>query len=304
MDLSQIDQVYERDIAPKVTELEALRSSLQRRWKLHCVFIVAAAVVAFVLITSMVDDSAAEAFAILLGILVPGIILIHANARSTFQKRAKDMVFPAIAKALDIRVLGQDVCRRAVLRAREAGAVGIGIVTVDDGFSGGHRNCDYDFVEARVNKSQGRTVFRGFILSVSVPVPFSSRVVVAEDLRIANALENFLASAFDGVEPVPFHDDVEFERQFEVRAEDADDARRLLSPEMRQIFCGFAGQFGFGRVRAAFHAQRFYLAVRDNTNRFEPAAFAQQVQDLRQDIRGVATDLGLAHRLIDQLHGD
>ena len=62
MDLSQIDEIYERDIAPKVTELEALRSSLQKRWKLYSVFIVAAAVVVFVLIMSMADDTAIAAF--------------------------------------------------------------------------------------------------------------------------------------------------------------------------------------------------------------------------------------------------
>ena len=306
MDLSQIDEIYERDIAPKVTELEALRSSLQKRWKFYSVFIVAAAVAVFVFIMSLVDDGAAAAFIVPLIILIIGIALVHGNARSTFRTRAKDIVFPAIAKALDVRALGQDACRDAVRRAQDAGAVLTGSATVDDGFSGRHRDCDYEFVEAVVTQGSGKNrsvVFHGYILSVSVPAQFSSRIVVAEDRGITNAFSNFFASTFKGVENVPFHDDPDFERHFEVRAENPEDARRLLSPEMRQIFNGFAGQFGVGKVRAAFYAQRFYLAVKDKTDRFEPADFAREVSDLRHGTRGVATDLDLAHRLIDRLHG-
>ena len=239
-------------------------------------------------------------------ILIIGIALVHGSARSTFRERAKDIVFPAIAKALDVRALGEGASRSAVGRAQEAGAVLTGRVTVDDGFAGRHSDCDYDFVEAVVTQGSGKNrsvVFHGYVLSVSVPVQFSSRIVVAEDRGITNAFSNFFASTFKGVVNVPFHDDAEFERHFEVRAENAEDARRLLSPEMRQIFNGFAGQFGIGKVRAAFHAQRFYLAVKDKTDRFEPAEFAREILDLRHGTRGVANDLDLAHRLIDRLRG-
>ena len=307
MDEADIDRVYADEIQPKTQELEALRRDLRVRLRefAGAIVIACAMLGAFIAIGG---GNAGWSIAVPFTLMVMGCIWAFSGVRKEFTERAKAIVHPAIATTLGARVLDRDAGDATVKAAQDAGAILDGRREIDDGFQGTYRSCDFDLVEATVIRGSGKSQtipFRGLLLSLSVPVAFTSRIVIAKDGgAIGNAVSNFLAERFKAVRHVHFPDDPAFEAAFEVRAEDEEEARRLLAPGLRKTLVGFQTQYGRGKVRAAFHDTRFYLAIMEAKNRFEPVSFNRPVTDLRAGTMEVARDLALSRELIDRLFGD
>ena len=307
MDQADIDRAYANQIQPKAEELETLRRNLRRRfWQFAGSIVITCAMIG--VFVAMAGGNAAWSVALPFALIVGGCIWAFDGVSKEFKDRAKAVVHPAIAATLGARVLAPDAGEATVKAAQDAGAILGGRRVIDDGFEGTYRSCDFALVEASVIQGSGKSQkvqFRGLLLSLSVPVPFSGRTVIAKDGgAIGNAVSNFLAERFKAVHHIAFPDDPAFEAAFEVRSEAEDEARRLLAPGLRRTLVGFQTQYGRGKVRAAFHDARFYLAIMEDRNRFEPVGFNRPVADLRQGTLEVAGDLAVSRELIDRLFGE
>ncbi len=305
MDEAKIAAAYRQRIGPKAAELEALRGRLRQRVRLISAGVaVATAAIAVVLIAY-----GANLYSVGISAPVFGFVaycVVYQLIASRFAEQAKVVVLPAIAEVLgDIGPLSVKNGRTWMARARRSGCLPRGAVAVFDAFVGRHRGTDFVMVETRLTvgaERKTRTVFRGPVFAISVPVPVSGRTVVSARFGgVGNSLTKYDIDPED-IHAVPFPDTPAFAELFEVNAESEAEARGLLSPDLRATLTGFMDQFGKGKVRAAFHDDAFFLAIDDRVERFEPVKFSKPVGDLQASTQRLATEMGLAFRIIDDLH--
>ncbi len=305
MDKARIEAAYRQHIGPRAAELEALRGRLRQRIRLISAGVaVATAVVAVVLIAYGADLYSVGISAPVFGFVA--YCVVYQLIASRFARQAKAVVLPAIGEVLgDIGPLSVKNGRTWMARARRSGSLPRGAVVVYDAFVGRHRGTDFVMVETGVivrAERKSRTAFRGLVLAISVPSPAPSQTVMSfRSGGVSNPLAKYAIDP-KRVSFVSFPETPAFEALFEVNAEDEAEARTLLSPDLRATLTGFMEQFGKGKVRAAFHDDAFFLAIDDRVERFEPVKFNRPVGDLQASTQRLSTEMGLAFRIIDDLH--
>ena len=181
---------------------------------------------------------------------------------------------------------------------------------LEDGFEGRHRNTEFRMVEAKLTKKDGKNagiVFHGLLLVVQVPVPFSGRVILAQE---RGAFGNRLAELFTTrkhFEKVVF-DDPPFEGLFAVYADLPEEARRLLTANLRATLVALAaehaGEDPDRRFGAAFDAGEFLIALPRQSELFEIGDLYRPLDELGSEMGRLLTEVTIPHRVIDQLHGD
>jgi hypothetical protein len=146
-------------------------------------------------------------------------------------------------------------------------------------------------------------VFRGLLFSIGVPVGFRGEVVIARDYgRIGNALGAALGPRRGRTRTL--FDHAAFERLYAVYADDETEARRLLTQEFLHAMVALANSHRGSALRAAFSGGRFLLALPLRRDLFEVGGLFKPAAGLKQELHRLMDEIGIAHRLIDFLHGD
>jgi len=299
------DRLYDRQIAPQVAGLEETRLACRKSffWRLLTV----GAVLLLVFAASRIFTGISLEITLLLVALVAvgGFFWLRGPFRK-FDSAARDLIMPAVCDLFGEVDYERRPAGYPTLQLFEyVGAVpGFSRSSLEDLFTGRHRNTHYAMVEAklRTRGKRSRTVFKGLLFTVSVPQKFSAKVLIGREAgQLLNKLDSWFKKLAD-MKPVHFQRN-DFEAAYEVYSDDPDEARELLNPSFLDNMLAIA-QSHDGRVRAAFIDGWFLLALKSGKSFFEPVSLFRNTDDLKDRTRSLIDEMLIAHRLIDFLHGE
>ncbi len=177
----------------------------------------------------------------------------------------------------------------------------------EDLFVGRHRDTGFKMIDAKVvqrNKNSSTTVFDGLLFEIDVPVDFEGRTLIGRDIgAVGNALKGFFKDKFGKQERVKFQDPA-FEERFAVYASDPDEAYRLVSPTFCKTMLALADAHNDKTLGAGFVDGVFVLAVPVDGDLFEPGSVTRSIYDCEDDIHTFLEEITIAHRVIDILHSE
>ncbi|MEO1248522.1 MAG: DUF3137 domain-containing protein, partial [Pseudomonadota bacterium] len=178
---------------------------------------------------------------------------------------------------------------------------------LEDRFSGTYRSTNFDMMEAVYLPSgkrddPRRRFLRGLLIRLSVPMPFDgTTIITARGDGVAPArITSFFRRK--RLKKVPFDDPV-FELHYQATSDNADEARRLVAPVLRNALLAMSNERQGEIVRAAFHKGDFWISVPVWRPLFEIATLMTPPRQLEERSLRAADEITVAHRIIDQLHG-
>jgi len=296
--LKGLDDYYRREIEPWLVSREAERlAALRRRWLIIGIGVGGAAVLALLMLAAKVNP-----LWLLLPAALAGLALIL-GVRATSRLSGEVKVFLAEKLAAFFGFTYQaDPVDDPTRRFRQLGLVpSYDRLSLEDQWSGAADGVRFSLVEAMLEEerierdSKGNretsyhTVFRGVLLTLACPRPFQGDILIRRDL---GGFANWFRKMFSSREPVRL-DDPDFEAKFEVFADDAAEARRLLEPRLR---LGIAAMAGDRTLTMAFSAGQVLLAVQ-GPDRFELASLGHTLVD-PDSVSQMANDLGIVFDVI------
>lgn len=177
----------------------------------------------------------------------------------------------------------------------------------EDLFIGRYRDTGFKMIDAKVvqqGENSSTTVFDGLLFEIDVPTNFAGSTIISRDIgSVGNALKGFFKDKFGTQERVKFQD-AAFEERFAVYATDPTEAYTLVSPSFCRTMLALAEIYADKSLGAAFVDGVFLLAVPVAGDLFEPGSVAHSVYDCEDDIHAFLEEVSIAHRVIDILHGE
>lgn len=309
------DRVYRNEIAPHLDELEAKRRRRVKSFYLRIAvtLAVAAAAGGAVYAFRLYEEYLTPVMLLGIAILAVGYFAISQPARQ-HREAVKDLVIAPIC-----RFLGDlDYERKPKTRLpnpdrfEEIGVVpGHNRATLEDRFTGRYRDTGFHMVEARLRRrsrsskggNRSRTVFKGLLFDIEVPVPFAGRVLMIGDKGLLlNKLSAFFKEKFGGLERLEFGG--AFEERYEVYSDNPEAARSLLAPGFQDTMVALAEAADRRALNAAMAEGRFLLALPHHRDLFEIGKLHRSLEHLREDTDTLVFQMTIPHRVIDFLHGD
>lgn len=309
---ADFDAFFATEIAPALPALEAARKDRLRSASIRvfgtAFVVVLAALIAWLLGRPWIAG----------GILVIGLAVGYFLASRPVQhhrQAVRDLFIPQLCRFLQSTGETVDYHRRPGDRfdlegfKRSGVLLGLGRskVELEDFIGGHHRGTDYRMVEARLRQSgkkSSTTVFAGLLCDVSVPQPFSCKVVISPDSGgLGNKLLDFLRGEFAKVEQVPLGH-AAFEQRFRVYSDNPEEARGLLQEGLRDSLLAIADSLGEQAVSCAFFEGRFLVVIPQSRNLFEVGRLHRSLDHAEEDLRRLAGEFTIPQRLIDNLYGE
>lgn len=311
--LRSFEDFFREEIAPGLPALEARRKD--RRRSAYVRTIGGAFVV---VIGSLIAGMLWHAFA---GgaMLILGTVAVFIWARRPAQRQRAELydhIIPPLCRFIgSLEYHRKPGGRFDLKRVRRSGIAGAFTQSsLQDLFLGRYRDTEFRLVEARLRRkrrsdgSSRRTVFFGLLCDVSVPVTFSGVVLLVGDKGTrGDWIAGIMQRSFPDAAPVTL-DHPAFAERFRVYSDDAVEARRLLQPGLMQTLLALSdevrGAVGGDGLNAAFLDDRFLMAIPQDRNLFEIHVLNRSLDHAEDDLRRLAAEFTIPHRLIDNLHGD
>ncbi len=303
---------FAAEIAPGLPELEEARKDRVRAAYTRAfgtAFVVAiAAVIAWFMEQPVV---AAVLLAVGLGF---GFFWVLSPSRR-HRKAVRDFFIPPLLRFLgDVDYHREPGQHFEVDRFRRSGilpAVDKAKVALEDLLVGRYRDTDYRLVEARLksknrskNKTSGKLIFAGLLCDISVPQPFSGRVLLVDQPEGSEAKTTLgQRDSAAGLSPVAL-DHPGFEKRYQVFSDSPRAARGLLQPALLDSLLAIADDLDVAAVRCGFFEGRFLIALPQHRNLFEIGRLHRSLEHAEDDLRRLALEFTIPHRLIDNLHGE
>jgi hypothetical protein len=165
-------------------------------------------------------------------------------------------------------------------------------------------------IRRRYGKNRRPRHSHHILLSIAVPVPFQGRVLIGRDSGSIESVMGRLAPLLDAVfsrpdSPQHLQAPYEaFERRFTVRADDPDEAQRLVTAAVAEGLVAIDAAHPDRAVRAAFHSGRLWLALDLAEPMLQQASLLHPAPATMAQLQEVLDELSLPQRLIDRLHGN
>jgi hypothetical protein len=304
-----LSEIFASEIAPGLPALEAARADRLRK------AYVRAAGSAFVIVLA----------AIIVWLIgqpaVAGVLLVAGAAAGAFWVLSPARHHREAVRALFIppllRYLGNIEHHRKpndgfdLSRIRRSGITGgFDRAKLEDLFVGSYRDTDFRMVEARLRKRRGGrrnrqpTVFSGLLCEVSVPVAFEGVVLLVGDKgTLGNRIVDEVRKRFQGIEAAPAGH-AAFEARYQVYSDRPDEAGRLLQPGLVETLLALADELDRQALNCAFLEGRFVIALPQRRDLFEIGRLHRSLEHGEDDLRRLALEFTIPHRLIDNLHGE
>lgn len=312
---------FAAEIAPALPALEAQRQDLRRgavTRSLGTAFVVVVAA----LLAGMAWHPFAGG-ALLIAGSATGLIWARRPARR-HREAVRARIVPALCRYLGTEEYLRKPGRRFdIVRVQKSGIAGAFTrAQLEDFFAGRHRGTGFRMVEARLYRKrrtgkrdggrERRTVFAGLLCDIEVPASFTGAVLLIGDRGTrGDWIVGIMRRNFPAAASVMLGHP-EFDARFRVLSDDAREALRLLQPGLRETLLSLAEEVdaaeqGAGRdggFNGAFLGGRFLLAIPQRRNLFEIGALERSLDHAEEDLRRLAQEFTIAHRLIDNLHGE
>lgn len=313
-------EVFDRDIAPRLDDLEAERVDrfAKRKVRLKITYVACAILAVAGLVIGLNiwhrlhgDDLFAGVFFLAFPTFVAGGVgwwwaekLQHGHQES-FREILIGPICTFLGGLVYDREAGDrfDHKRFTSLGVTKSGSFD----RCEDLFIGRHRDTGFKMIDTKVvrrGKNSSTTVFDGLLFEIDVPTDFSGRTIIGRDIgAVGNALKGFFKDKFGKQQRIKFQD-AAFEARFAVYATDPDEAYGLVSPSFCKTMLALAETYTDKSLGAAFVDDVFLLVVPVDGDLFEPGSVARSVYDCEDDIHAFLEEVTIAHRVIDILHGD
>lgn len=183
--------------------------------------------------------------------------------------------------------------------------------SLEDPVTGTHKGLDWAVTEATLSRrsrdSKGRTktttVFRGLLFQIAVDNP-APRIFFGRDRgSMLNWLSESLSSSRAGLEKIEVPD-AEFERIYEVYADDPQAARDYITPGLvAGLKLVAEHEVGESYVGCAFEGNWFYIALPRSRGFLSLGSLFRPTHDIEEDLHAALWDLDMPRRVIDALTG-
>lgn len=264
------------------------------------------------------DSSAAFFIAILAAILAAAVALgawgLHSSA---WTGAVAETVMPAVTDHVGQVSYDKEAGAGFPLGAvRHLGLVGpYDDTSLSDRLEGQHQGTGFVLVEAKLTKAKRKadgkkhttTVFKGLLFQIDVPITAPGKILIARD---RGALGNSVSGLFQGDRgrglPRVAFDHNDFERMFEVHAEDPEGARAFMPPGFLNTLLQIARREGGGTSKpmvAGFDGDAFYLALYRKRDFLRMGGLTTPVATMEAELHAIFDDIEVVHRIIDRLHG-
>jgi len=307
-------EFFAAEIAPGLPALEAQRRDRLRNAYTR-IFGAAFVVVVAALIAWLAWHPVAGGVVLVAGALI-GLTWARQPAKR-HRSAVRDLVIPPLLRFLgtgegNVEYHREPDGRFDLDRVKRSGITGtFNRAKLEDLFLGRYRDTDFRMVEARLRRkrqrggrSGRRTVFSGLLRDISVPAAFSGAVLLVGDKGAAgNWVVDLLKRNFAGIEPVALGDPA-FEARYQVYSDNPAEAQRLLQPGMLETLLALSDELDRKAVNCAFLEGRYLMAIPQRRDLFEIGLLQRSLEHAEDDLRRLAAEFTIAHRLIDNLHGE
>ena len=303
----RLSLLFQRQVAPELEELEALRQQQRQRFLLAAIA-TAAAVVGVPYLLWPIAFSWAVGSAIVLA-AIGAVLLQHLTV--VYQNAVRRVVMPAVCEA--IGDITHTVGAAPDLNFRTLKKIGLlpshNRRSIDDVFTGQHRGTGFTMAEVKLRqRSNGyrggsRNVFRGLVLAIRTPRKIPARILIAKDGGLIGNRFKAWINSFSGLQQVPLrHGD--FEQRFELYADRPKVALETVTPSLCDSLAALADAHEGAALQGAFVDHAFFLAMPKKRNQFRVGSLFRSLDHLEAEVEGLLHDVQIIHRVIDYLHGD
>lgn len=279
---AEFEQYYQKQMYPKLCELEQIRLKYKRRFIYLLILISVLTplllIISYQLLMSGVADKSALKFfdeytmPIVLGLIV--LIFILSGPFSDYRREMKNGTMKDLAhffgnfhytlgKCLDDRILENSKLIGSFNRHYG-----------DDYFEGEYNDVKIVVSEEMMQQESGHgkhrvivTKFNGVLIRLQMNKKFSGQTVVLRDWGIFNKLH----LPFDKLQKVAL-EDVRFEREFEVYSDNQIEARYVLTTAFMERMIKLKKAFRGKKIRFSFFDNQVLIAVSTSKNLFEPGS--------------------------------
>ena len=199
---------------------------------------------------------------------------------------------------------------KTITKLKRIDLIDTGRRKISNHYRGTYRQCDLRIFNFEMRSGSGRNESSECYFCMNVTVPsdnkFDGDVVIKSDY---GRVINFLRTIFSDRKQVAF-DHPQFEKMFEVYAEDEDLARRLISPafcdNLLDIPALLPKRFGFlpAGIIGAFFDNQFTLVVKDNSDIFALSPNETTPKGVEKACRKLIARMNIVPSIIDYLHGE
>lgn len=305
--------VFEREILPGLQPLESARVQALALFRKLLIGVLILAAVAWVILFS----SGANWFVLAVLVPVAAAALGFAAffyARRGYHEGLREAVMPPLCRFLGDLVYSREGKDGGIRPERlvEAGLLPPARrFKTEDYFAGRWRDTPWEMVELRLFResrdSKGRrsekTVYRGLVLRIEVPIAFTGLVVVSRDYgSLGNELRKLL-NLGARLTPVPVPHP-QFEKAFEVFTDGQADVPSLLTGPVLEALLQLDQAQGSKGLTGAFVDGAFFVALPVSRDLFEFGSLFRSVYRVADDLHELLFQATVARRIIDALHGE
>ncbi len=305
--------IFEARVLPRMTELEAERSSRLTKATRNIALVVAVAVVAGVLGVMFVDGDWGIGIGVLAGVgsFIAGIAL-WSSAAGGWKSAVAGTLMPYVCAHvgdLEYSEKGDDFNVEALLDLRLLPK--FSNKTLSHLLRGTHHGTNYEMVHAALTKKgnsdndSDNVVFNGLLFRIDVPNPAPGRIALMRDRgRMGNKLAETLAFGSTRSWPKVAFDHGAFEEAFEVYADDPEAARAYMPDALLDALLAIGKEHGegMGSYVAGFERGSFYIALARTKPFMRMGGLTVPVADMGDDLHAIFDDIALSHSVIDRLH--
>lgn len=309
--------IWEEKIGPGLA-LYAPEYSRKKKLAIYGNIALSIAVIAIYAIVSLMDpwtgknsDAIFMFVLVICGVCVGfGIAYPHTKLVNAYTEYLRDTVAGHFAEKFT-KPEGDDRGRAVANNLAEAGMIGnSGRRKYTNLYTGTHRDCSIVMfnmeciTRTKTGNNQNDSSTYYWVLEVGVPIEFGGTVQIRRDY---GGLVNKVRSAMVTGKQVPF-DHEAFEKKYEVYAEDADLAYRLISPAFCDNLLAIDDLLPnslFGATRpmsGMFRDGNFVLVINDFSDVLDTDSVAPH--KVENAARRLIARLNLPLQIVDYLHGD
>jgi hypothetical protein len=296
------DQIFDREIAPKLDELERERQAViaksRQRWLIGAAIFFGTVLLSFLFVPG-------EWAGLAIGVLVVaaiGFTVWGGLPRTEFVSKIRTKSMSAICASVDGLDYDEEATSFPFSKFEELGLFNsFSDQDLNHHFYGRYRGCEFNLIHAEL-ETGGRnssTVFDGLCIRISLPRPTRGKVLIYSDLGIAS-LNNFASMFRSGKRVLIPHAD--FEQKFEVYAEHPNEALGYITPTFVENFLALSKIAKSENMVAAFQFEWFYLAVNGVPALLDGFTAAKPVAEVRDELNSAVGEIMMIYRIIDQLH--
>lgn len=301
----RLDAAFEADIAPRLSELEAVRHS-KLKWAAAALF-AAAAITWAAFSIDFLDDVAV--LVLVMDAAALGFAVIMAQG---YGEAARRLIAPAVCAAIGGISHSVGAKHLPLERWRKIGLLtGWSKAEIDDVFTGAWRDTRFSMAETDLSlvstsgsgskkSTTSTTIFKGLVFVIDAPVKVAPVILIRGIRWWIGTPWRPRESALPQLTRVTLPHEG-FEKRLRLWSNHPQTALSVVGPGLAASLAHLAATAGWRGIDAAFEQGKFILLLPRRGNRFAVGSIFRPAAALRTDAHRLMEEVLTVHRLIDTL---